>query len=158
MKDEANGELVPVGGGDTIPLLRPVMTVGRREVCDVRLDFPNISGLHCELNFRDGLWHIRDRNSTNGIKVNGKRVQEKVLRPKDEISIGKRLYTIQYTLPAGVKLPEEATESEGLLGQSLLEKAGLAAPKDEHESSRKPTRRPDQLTIDDIEVRKRDED
>ena len=51
------------------------MTLGRRESCDVPLQFPNISGVHCELSFRDGYWSIKDLNSTNGIKVNGMRVQ-----------------------------------------------------------------------------------
>jgi adenylate cyclase len=157
MTHRPNGELIPQGGGDPIPLIREVLTIGRRDTCDIPMPYPNVSGLHCELNFRDGLWHIRDRNSTNGIKVNGKRVQEKLLRPKDEISIGKRLYTIQYKVPAGVKLPEEAGESEGLLGQSLLEKAGLEAPKKDKEQ-RQPKRPPSQLTLDDIEVRRRDDD
>jgi adenylate cyclase len=156
MTHRPNGQLIPNGGGDPIPLIRDVLTIGRRDSCDIPMPFPNVSGLHCELNFRDGLWHIRDRNSTNGIKVNGKRVQEKVLRPKDEISIGKRLYTIQYAVPAGVKLPEES-EPEGLLGQSLLEKAGLEAPKEERKPSRKPARRPDQISVDDIVVRRKDE-
>ena len=49
-----NGELIPVGGGDNIPLLRVKLTVGRRESCDVEMNFPNISSLHCELIFREG--------------------------------------------------------------------------------------------------------
>src|SRR5437660_927770 len=69
MNQELNGELVPIGGGDSIPLIRPALTVGRRESCDICINFPNISGVHCELNFRDGYWYIRDLNSTNGIKV-----------------------------------------------------------------------------------------
>src|SRR5262249_54670000 len=100
MSLQANGDLVPLGGGDTIPLIREALTIGRRESCDICLRFPNISGLHCELVFRNGYWYIRDCNSTNGVKVNGIRVQEKLLHPKDEISIGKRRYTIRYELPA----------------------------------------------------------
>src|SRR4051812_33024957 len=96
-----SGELIPVGGGDPIPLIRPNLKLGRRDSCDIHLHFPNISGLHCELTFQDGYWHIRDMGSTNGIKVNGERVQQKPLRPGDEITIGKRKYTIEYTLAAG---------------------------------------------------------
>ena len=131
MKDEVNGELVPVGGGDVIQLLRPDMTIGRREVCDIRLDYPNISTLHCELLFRDGYWSIRDLNSTNGIKVNEQRVLQKPLRPGDEVTIGKRKYTIQYTLPSAgqLALEEVLNEGEDILSQSLLEKAGLQQPR-----------------------------
>ena len=121
----AKGELVPLGGGDAIPLIRAVLTVGRRESCDVCMRFPNISGLHCEMSFRDGYWFIRDLNSTNGVKVNGTRVQEKVLMPKDEVTIGKRKYTIEYTLPADRRAIEE--DVPDIMAQSLLEKAGLTS-------------------------------
>ena len=129
MSLEANGELVPVGGGDPIPLARDVLTVGRRESCDVCLRFPNVSGLHCQLTFQDGYWYISDLNSTNGVKVNGVRVQKKMLRPGDELTIAKRRYTIQYTAPvAGQRALEEIEDD--ILSQSLLERAGLERPKE----------------------------
>jgi adenylate cyclase len=127
MSFEANGELVPVGGGDSLPLLRDTMVIGRRESCDIRMPFPNISGIHCELAFKDGYWTIRDLNSTNGIKVNGQRVVKKLLHPGDEVSIGKRKYTIQYEMPAGRRALEEVEED--IMSQSLLERAGLEQPK-----------------------------
>src|SRR4051812_40329870 len=100
MGPKVNGELIPIGGGDTIPLIREHLTIGRRDACDICLRFPNVSGLHCELVFREGVWHIRDLGSTNGIKVNDQGVQQKMLRPGDEVNIAKRRFTIQYT-PAG---------------------------------------------------------
>jgi adenylate cyclase len=129
MSFRANGELVPAGGGDNIPLIREVMTLGRRDTCDIPLRFPNISGIHAELSFRNGYWFIRDRNSTNGIKVNGVRVLEKMLHPKDRITIGKRHYTILYELPIDHigKLEEEVEED--VMSQSLMEKAGLEKPR-----------------------------
>ena len=48
------GELVPIGGGDAIPLIAEVMTIGRRQSCDICLNFQNISGTHCELSLRRG--------------------------------------------------------------------------------------------------------
>ncbi len=121
------GELVPVGGGDSIPLIRPTLTVGRRESCDICMRFPNISGLHCELSFHDGFWHVRDLNSTNGIKVNGMRVQERLLQPRDELTIGQRRYQIQYELAEGQSALAEVQED--IMGRSLLEKAGLERPR-----------------------------
>lgn len=131
---KVNGELVPLGGGDSIPLIRELLTVGRRESCDVCMRFPNISALHCQLTFRNGYWYVRDLNSTNGVKINGTRVQEKVLHPRDELTIGKRKYTIQYDMPTGQSMLEEVEED--IMGQSLLEKAGLEPPR------RDKTRRP----------------
>ena len=124
MSVQVHGELVPLGGGDNMPLLREVMSIGRRESCDIPLRFPNVSGRHAELTFRSGYWYIRDLHSTNGIKVNDLRVDQKILHPGDKISIGKRLYTIQYSLPADQNRLEEV-ESEDIMSQSLLERAGL---------------------------------
>jgi adenylate cyclase len=125
------GELVPVGGGDAIPLVGDVMTIGRRESCDICLKFQNISGTHCELSLRNGVWHLRDLNSTNGVKVNGERTLRRPLRPGDEIDIAKHKYIIQYQIGAEVKLDEVfAEQEENVFGQSLMEKAGLQKPKD----------------------------
>ncbi len=133
MSFKPNGELVPSGGGDHIPLIREKLTLGRRESCDIPLRFPNISGIHAELIFRHGYWYIRDCNSTNGVKVNGIRVQEKLLYPKDRITIGKRDYFIRYELPADMVGKLEEDQEEDVMSVSLLEKAGLAKPRQREE-------------------------
>jgi adenylate cyclase len=136
-----------VGGGDAIPLIRTTMTVGRRESCDICMRFPNVSGMHCEFSFRDGYWYVRDLNSTNGIKVNGARVQEKLVYPGDEIGIGKRGYKIQYNMPAGRHAAAELEED--ILTQSLLEKAGLERPKRRGQSRRGQGFDPAEFLLDD---------
>jgi adenylate cyclase len=130
MSFQPNGELVPVGGGDRIPLVRETLSIGRRESCDIPLRYANVSAIHAVLTFQDGYWRIRDMNSTNGIKVNGQRVVEKLLHPKDIISIAKRRYTIQYELPTNRRAMEEVEED--ILSRSLLERAGLEKPKNRH--------------------------
>src|SRR5262245_32082810 len=121
------GELVPVGGGDPIPLLRSTMKIGRRDSADICLRFPNISGMHCELSFKDGYWVIRDFNSTNGIKVNGERLGYRPLRPGERSTSGKRDYTIQYELHSAGQSALEAvlSEEDAVYNQSLMERAGL---------------------------------
>ncbi len=128
MSEPQFGELVPVGGGDAIPLINEVMTIGRRESCDICLKFQNISGTHCELALKDGVWHLRDMGSTNGVKVNGERTLRRPLRPGDEVSIADHRFTIQYQLPTGSTIEDVFAEEEDVFGQSLLEKAGLAKP------------------------------
>jgi pSer/pThr/pTyr-binding forkhead associated (FHA) protein len=129
MSQEQLGELVPIGGGDAIPLIQDVMTIGRRKSCDIQLDFANISGTHAELAFRNGWWHLRDMGSTNGVKVNGERTLRRALRPGDEIAIANHKYTIQYHQAAGSSLEDIFSEEEDVFGQSLMEKAGLEKPK-----------------------------
>jgi adenylate cyclase len=128
MSEPINGELVPVGGGDNIPLVRDSLTIGRRESCDICLKFPNISGTHCQLRFKDGYWYIRDMGSTNGTRVNGVRVMEKMLHPDDEVTIGKRRYVIVYQLPVNQRMALDESLEEDVFGESLLRRAGLEKP------------------------------
>jgi pSer/pThr/pTyr-binding forkhead associated (FHA) protein len=132
MGTERNGELIPVGGGDNIPLIRNKLTIGRRESCDICLRFPNISGIHCELTFQDGYWLVADRDSKNGVKVNDHKIKKKALRDGDIIAIASRLYTIKYTMRAGQHALEEILEDDDdIMSQPLLEKAGLVRPRSE---------------------------
>lgn len=130
MNREPQGELVPIGGGDTIHLNRHQMSIGRRRSCDIYLDFPNISSVHCELSYKDGYWFITDKNSTNGTKVNNMRVAvRKLLIPGDEIGIAKRRYTIKYAMPSDKRL--EDMMDDDILSKPLLERAGLQKGRDE---------------------------
>ncbi|MCI0459235.1 MAG: FHA domain-containing protein [Gemmataceae bacterium] len=151
MSLEPHGELIPVGGGDPIPLIRETLTVGRRESCDICMRLPNVSGLHCELSFRDGFWWISDLGSTNGIKVNGVRVPRKLLQPQDIITIAKRRFTIEYTVPVGKRAMEEMME-DNPMSQSLLEKAGLLRPRrDPLDGIRRKVYDPDRFLLDEDE-------
>lgn len=132
------GELIPCGGGDPIPLLKPKILVGRRSHCDIQLQFPNVSSHHCELELLNGFWRIRDLNSSNGIKINGVRTESKWLMPQDVISIAKHRYEIIYT-PAGQRPPED---DEDPFSRGLLEKAGLERTHDLSERPPKPTPKP----------------
>ncbi|MDO4558709.1 MAG: FHA domain-containing protein [Planctomycetia bacterium] len=121
------GELIPTGGGDPIPLIRERMVIGRREGCDIVLAFPNVSGKHCELYLDSGYWFIRDLNSSNGIRVSGKRVKEKRVDPGSLVSIAKHEYTLSYS-PAdngAMGTPPPDVEEEPLMARGLLERAGL---------------------------------
>lgn len=115
------GELLPCGGADTIVLSQPKLLVGRRSHCDICLKYSNVSSHHCELELRDGYWHIRDLGSSNGIKVNGLRVDSKCLMPGDEVMISKHGFNIRYEVAAGAAPPED----ENPFALSLMEKAGL---------------------------------
>lgn len=126
------GELIPCGGGDPVPLFKGKLLVGRRSHCDIQLEFPNISSHHCELEFINGFWRVQDLGSSNGIKINGERLDSKWLMPGDVLAIGKHRYEVHYAPPDGQRPPED---QEDIFSRGLLEKAGL-------QSSRELPRRP----------------
>jgi adenylate cyclase len=122
------GELVPFGGGDTIPLNKDKLLIGRRESCDIVLRFGNVSAHHCELILEQGYWFVNDLGSRNGTKVNGLRVTaKKRIDPDDRLSVAKHHYEIHYSpaeLGAEGPPPDETVLSD-ILGQSLMKSAGL---------------------------------
>ncbi|MFN0020834.1 MAG: FHA domain-containing protein [Pirellulaceae bacterium] len=122
------GELIPVGGGDTIPLLKNSLLIGRRESCDIVLRFGNVSGNHCQLSLEGGYWFIQDLNSRNGIKVDGVKVMRKRLDPGCTLAVAKHKYEVRY-VPAelgAVGPPPDEEDFEQVMGRSLLESAGLS--------------------------------
>jgi Protein of unknown function (DUF3662)/FHA domain len=78
----------PVGGRGAV--------MGRSRDCDVVLDDPNVSRRHAEVRPSGGGWIVNDLGSTNGIKVNGRRVQgPQSLRPGDVIELGTSRVTFE---------------------------------------------------------------
>jgi hypothetical protein len=67
----------------------PVAVLGRSRDCDCTFGDPNISRRHAELRRGPtGDWQVVDLGSTNGVKVNGRRVNSSRLSPGDEVTIG----------------------------------------------------------------------
>lgn len=136
------GELIPVGGGDPIPLLKKSLRIGRRESCDVVLRFANVSAYHCMLTLDQGYWFANDLNSRNGIKVNGTRVDKdsrKRLDPGDVLAVAKHEYEVQYN-PSDLGAfgpPPQDDHPEYFFNQSLLERAGLQRKKKDESEGRR---------------------
>jgi hypothetical protein len=67
----------------------PRATIGRSKDAECVLRDPNVSRRHAELRRSpNGDWTIADLGSTNGIKVNGRRVSSTRLGPGDEVTLG----------------------------------------------------------------------
>ena len=77
-----------VGEGRRNVLSGSRVVLGRSREADIVLADPNISRRHAELRRDDDGWQIVDLGSTNGIKVNGRRVDSHTLRPGDQVTIG----------------------------------------------------------------------
>jgi hypothetical protein len=126
------GELIPLGGGDPIPLLKKQLLIGRRESCDIVLRFANVSAHHCQLYVNGGYWYVRDMKSRNGVKVNGIGVQEKRVDSGDIVSVAKHKYKLSYSPSdlGAVGPPPPDDLPQEIMKESLLSRAGLqAAPR-----------------------------
>jgi pSer/pThr/pTyr-binding forkhead associated (FHA) protein len=64
-------------------------TAGRRPDSDIFLDDVTVSRKHAEFLRREGHFVVRDVGSLNGTYVQRDRIEEAVLRPGDEVQIGK---------------------------------------------------------------------
>jgi len=81
--------------GETLPLAPPGITIGRGNDADLRIDDPGVSRKHIEIRVEepqdaDGEPRItvHDLGSTNGMSVNGRRVEKATLADGATIRIG----------------------------------------------------------------------
>ena len=120
--DRTFGELVPIGGGDPIPLPRRTLLVGRSESCDIVLPFSTISQQHAELRIVRNYWWVEDSNSTNGIEVNGAPIFIKRLNPGDRVAFAEREYKINYapTALAALDPPWQMQSTPGPDGRLII--------------------------------------
>jgi pSer/pThr/pTyr-binding forkhead associated (FHA) protein len=82
------GRALLVGDGRRTVLSGARVVMGRSRDCDIVIDDPNVSRRHAELRRQGDTWMVADLGSTNGVKVNGRRVEHAVLKPGDEITLG----------------------------------------------------------------------
>ncbi len=65
------------------------VVLGRSRDADIVLADENVSRHHAEVRPSGGSWIVRDLGSTNGVKVNGRRVDgAQSLRPGDQVEVG----------------------------------------------------------------------
>jgi hypothetical protein len=83
-------------GGKRLVVGPAGVTLGRSRQSDIMVDDPNVSRSHAEIRPRGGSWVVADLNSTNGTRLNGRRLQgPEVLKPGDEIELGTSLLTFE---------------------------------------------------------------
>ena len=73
---------------------RPAIVVGRsRRRSDIRIDDRSISAVHCEIEVGENCLQVRNRGR-NGIRINGQKIDEGVLRDGDVFEIAKMKYRV----------------------------------------------------------------
>lgn len=101
--------LVAIDEGTDILLDRKIVFVGRSPQCDVRLDSLRVSRHHCCMTTDRNEVHVRDLGSTNGIRINGHRVESGLLKANDELSIAH----IRYRLDNGQSSEATLADTRG---------------------------------------------
>jgi len=99
------GAFFIVDGSKHYPLDRPLINIGRRLDNHLVLEDPHISRRHAQLRVRGSRFVIYDLNSTSGMRINGKKVQEWVLQPGDVVTLA----TVQLIYGEDLKGPPDVT-------------------------------------------------
>src|SRR5947209_4713232 len=71
----------------TIDLPATTAYVGRSSGCDIVIRDPTVSRVHARIDRTTTGWRIADLDSTNGTRVNGRRIHDSPLAPGDELRI-----------------------------------------------------------------------
>ena len=66
---------------------KPIVSIGRAASNTITLNNSNISQRHCEIVFEQNNYKIIDQKSTNGVLVNGLKVEKEILKNGDIISL-----------------------------------------------------------------------
>ncbi|MDP2308391.1 MAG: FHA domain-containing protein [Pseudomonadota bacterium] len=109
---------IPVGG---------TLTLGRSEKASIVLPEPAASRLHADIGETAGSYWVRDRGSSNGTWVNGRRVREKVLADGDRVRIG----TVELAFVAAqVPVQEEHSDRTEAFDSVMFTSAIAPSPAD----------------------------
>ena len=83
------------GQGRRLPVKGDLVTVGRREDCDLRIPLGDVSRKHCSILIEGDVVTVQDLGSSNGTRVNGKVVESCKLKAGDVLQIGSLLFVVQ---------------------------------------------------------------
>lgn len=96
------------------PINKPVITIGRKHTCDLRIPLGIVSREHCRVELNDDELKVRDLGSSNGTYHNDQRVQEAKLGAGDTIVIGPVHFTVVVDgMPADIAEPVKTILPEG---------------------------------------------
>ena len=98
----------------TVPLLKPVFTIGRKVDSDLHIMSTTVSRDHGEIVCENGTYFLVDKGSKSGIFINGQRVERTALSNLDRITLGGAdEYQIQF-IAANNQQAEQFSSIDGL--------------------------------------------
>jgi pSer/pThr/pTyr-binding forkhead associated (FHA) protein len=100
----------PTPGAEFALNATPRNVIGRGEECDISVNHPSVSRVHAEVQaLGDGRYEIVDRESANGIRVNGVELPRGLLDARDNVELGDVVFKF---IPAGDVYVPGADESQ----------------------------------------------
>ncbi len=70
--------------------------LGRDRECDIHLPLKHVSRTHAEINYTNQCWWVHDLDSTNGLTLNGRKVQHAPINDRDTVMLGKEGPTLEF--------------------------------------------------------------
>jgi hypothetical protein len=102
-------QLVLVPSGRTLELKQPDQLLGRHSSSDIRLPLADVSRRHCRIFHANSAWYVLDLDSTNGVFVNHRKVQQCKLATGDLLRIGSFLFEVRVAQSATIIEPRRAS-------------------------------------------------
>ncbi len=88
------------------------VVIGRGEECDIAINHSSVSRVHAEIHsLGDGRYELVDRESANGVRLNGVELKRGLIDARDSIELGDVVFKF---IPAGVIYRAGADESQQL--------------------------------------------
>jgi membrane-bound lytic murein transglycosylase D len=88
--------------------------IGRDPACEVQVTSSLVSRFHAEVIPESGRWWARDLGSTNGLLLNGERIDRSELRDGDSLQLGKGAPVLLCSLHPTAEAPGAPSDRKGL--------------------------------------------
>lgn len=112
--------------GAEYPINTERVVIGRGEECDIAINHPSVSRVHAEIqSVGNGRYEVIDRESANGLRVNGAELARSLIDQRDIIDLGD--VRLKY-IPAGQIYRPEADASQQLSALTADAAERISAP------------------------------
>lgn len=111
------------GSRKTFSLPGGATVIGRRRHSDFYIPLLSVSRRHCQLNCDGGVLKIRDLGSRNGTYLNGKQIDEAVIKPGDSIEVGPLTFVFQIDGQPGEVVPPQRAKPKAPRQETPASKA-----------------------------------
>lgn len=107
------------------------LLIGRDEECELRLKDTDASRQHAELTCDFRGHHVRDMGSKNGLKVNGREMEERWLENGDLLQVGTTSLRFSDPIGEGMRDLEEADDTVATPPTELAATGNLGSPSED---------------------------